>query len=208
MPGGRGERVSPKIGKCALRYAAPCSCRVPSARPSTSGGGTISRTIRPMAILHFSVVAVMTVVIAGIVLRQSGSVVRRSMSATEGKTLPAAPPSFSERRGAPRLGEDGHGSSISVETRAPRRREAMARRRVILAYLVSAGASGVVLSVAIMWLNAIEVSVSRLIGIGGATRPVAVPMMAISLGWPFWRSAFLAFVLCLTVVLDVVVVPI
>src|SRR5688572_17555343 len=176
-------------------------------RPSTSGGGTISRTIRPMAILHFSVVAVMTVVISGIVLRQYGSVVRRSMSATEGETLPAAPPSFMEHRGEPQFVEVGRGTPISVAARAALRREAMARRRVILAYLVSVGASGVVLSVAIMWLNAIEVSVRRLIGIGGATLPVAVPMMAISLGWPFWRSAFLAFVLGLTVALAVVVIP-
>ena len=51
------------------------------------------------------------------------------------------------------------------------------------------------------------ICISRLIGIGGATLPVAVPMMAINLGWPFWRSAFLAFALGLAVALTSVVVP-
>ena len=66
-----------------------------------------------------------------------------------------------EHRGEPQFVEVGRGTPISVAARAALGREAMARRRVILAYLVSVGASGVVLSVAIMWLNAIEVSASR-----------------------------------------------
>jgi hypothetical protein len=161
-----------------------------------------------MAILHFAVVAVITVVISGIVLRQYGSVVRRSMSATHGETLPAAPSSFVEHLSAPQFVEVGRGTPISVAARAALGREAMARRRVIVAYLVSVGACGMVLSVAIMWLNAIEMSASRLVAIGGATLPVAVPMIAISLGWPFWRSAFLAFVLGLAVALAAMVIPV
>ena len=160
-----------------------------------------------MAVLHFVVVAVITVVVSGYVLRRYGAVVRRSMSAAQEETLPAAPSSFVEHLSAPQLVEVDHGTPISMAARAALGREAMVRRRVILAYLVSVGACGVVLSLAILWLNEIEMSVSRLVAFGGVTLPVAVPMMAISLGWPFWRSASLAVALGLAVALATGVIP-
>ena len=137
---------------------------------------------------HFLTVVVMTVLISVIVMRRYAEGVRRDMAALSPTPLGVAPAAPFDRLAPLTIVEI---DADSVTPRAAREgvlKEQSTRRAIIAAYLISTALCGGVISVVTLWAAQTEVIASRFVGLTGAIMGAAIPMIAVSVAWSFWRA--------------------
>jgi len=141
--------------------------------------------------IHFLVVVGVTVAVSWIVLRRYARAVLLGMQAA-GSSGPAMAPSVPSVRGNPlSISEFETPAMHTLGARLALQDQRRAAWRVVSAYLASTAACGLLLSSATLWSNEIDITTSRVLGIGGVIASAAVPMIAITLAVPFWRATIL-----------------
>ena len=157
--------------------------------------------------LHFVTVIGITVLVSVIVLRRYAAGVREGMLSHGVVDLVEAPCPPLERTAPLVVVEADPATSTAPIVRTAILRERVARRWVIAAYLLSTGACGMVVSAVIMSIDGIEITSSRMVALTGAMMGAGVPMIAVSVAWPFWRALLIWVVLEFAVALLAVVLP-
>jgi len=158
--------------------------------------------------IHFLVVVGLTVAVSWLVLRRYARAVLLGMQVA-GSSSPAMAPSARPARGDPlSISEFEIPAAHTIGARLALQDQRRAAWRVAFAYSVSTAACGVLLTSASLWSNEIEISTSRVLGIGGVIASAAVPMIAITLAVPFWRATVLWGLAILGVSVLSVVAPI
>lgn len=126
---------------------------------------------------YFSVTVVVTALVSVFVLWRYRVLVLAGMNSAEGQAAPVPAPG----RRVPR-----HAASIEADDAAGWERAV--HRRVIAAWLISAGIAALVW--AWLYLANVDLSLSpaHVTPVVGASLGAAAPMISVSLAWPFWRG--------------------
>jgi len=161
----------------------------------------------PLIAIHLAIVIFLTVVVSSLVLRRYATTVRDSMASASEVIAPLDPPYPGARSERPRLLEVNFATPASPTARAALQRERATRSWVAVAYLLPAAVCGLLVAATTLWTSGIELSISRLIGQAGATMPAAVPMIAITVAWPFWRAVIRGLALELTIAFASAAIP-
>jgi len=77
-----------------------------------------------------------------------------------------------------------HAAAVRLAMQEQRRVE----WHVVLTYLASTAACGLLLAAATFWFSQTDMTTGRLIGIGGFIASAAVPVIAVTLAMPYWRA--------------------
>ena len=156
---------------------------------------------------HFFIVVVMTALVSVTVMRRYAAAVGREMVAT-GPTQLVVPPHRPFDRMVPlTLVEVDAASAAAMSGPAVILKQRKTRRAIVAAYLLSAAAGGLIVSIVTLWAGDIEINAPRLLALTGTVSGAAVPMIAVSLAWPFSRALLAWIVLELAVASLSVVVP-
>lgn len=126
---------------------------------------------------HFIVTVIMTALVAMFVLWRYRVVVLAGMSSTKGQILPV-----------PAASRPLPPQAKSVEKEAARDWERAVHRRVIIAWLVSVSIAAPILALPYLASLDFPLSPAHLVLVIGVLLSAAVPMISVSLAWPFWRG--------------------
>lgn len=126
---------------------------------------------------HFIVSVIMTALVAMFVLWRYRTLVLAGMNSAAGQVLPVP----AVRQGMPQRPESvGIGSTLDWERAV--------HRRVIIAWLVSVGSAVPFWAMPLLASVELPISPAHFVLVGGVALSAAVPMIAVSLAWPFWRG--------------------
>ena len=156
---------------------------------------------------HFFIVIAMTVLVSVIVMRRYAAAVLRGMVAL-GPTLLSVPPSRVLDRMVPLTLVDVTAASAAViDAPVAILKQRQTRRAIVAAYLLSTAVGALILSVVTLRAGDIEITAPRLLALTGTVTGAAVPMIAVSLAWPFGRALLVWIALELGVASLAVIVP-
>jgi hypothetical protein len=161
----------------------------------------------PLIAVHLAIVIFLTVAVSSLVLRRYAATVRNSMAAAGDVIAPLDPPHPGAPSEQPRLLDVTLATPASPAARAALQRERATRYWVAAAYLLPSAICGLLLAATTLWTSGIELSISRLIGQAGGTMPAAVPMIAISVAWPFWRAVLRGLALVFAIAVASAAIP-
>src|SRR5687767_9094806 len=156
---------------------------------------------------HFLIVVAVTVLVSAIVMRRYAAAVRRDMAALSSTPFEVAPGPPVARLLPLTMVDVDEGCVTPPAARAGILKERATRRTIVAAYLISTALCGGVISVVTLWASETEVTASRFVALTGATMGAAVPMIAVSVAWSFWRALIVWTGLELAVASLSVVVP-
>lgn len=141
----------------------------------------------------FFATVVMTALVAMFVLWRYRVAVLKSMNTADGPALPLP----SADRASPQP------MRIPDQTSAEDWERAV-HRRVILSWMISVGFAAPILAFVTLVIGDMPLSPSHLVFVSCVSFSVAVPMIAVSLAWPFWRGVrFFLLVLVLSMIVAV-----
>lgn len=128
--------------------------------------------------IHLANVIVLTLTLATFVLWRYRAAVLRGMQVGQGGLLPVPPISAPAKSTiAP---DDPSVEALNWERQA--------RRRIALAYMLSVGASALVLAGVYLVASDLPTTPAHFVGVAGVMLSAAMPMIAVSLAVPFWRA--------------------
>jgi len=157
---------------------------------------------------HLFAVVAMTVVMSVVLMWRYAVRVRKDMEAIGPVTLSVMPGRPPLQGIATLTMEEVDGAAIRpAAAHAAIVKERSTRRAIVIAYLCSTATAALVIALVTLQVEQIEVTSSRLVALTGATMGVAVPMIAVSVAWPFWRALVVWLGLQLGVAALTVIVP-
>ena len=160
-----------------------------------------------MLTFHFLAVIGFAVLASIVVLRRYAAGARQGMLSVGECDLAVAPCPLWEKTKPLIVIEVGPATAASSLPQAAIQRERAACRRIASTYLLSAAACSLLISIVLLSISGIEITPGRLIALTGAMTGAAVPMIAISVGWPFWHGLLIWVALESVVALLSVIVP-
>jgi hypothetical protein len=134
-------------------------------------------------IYHFQNTAILTAVLAAFVLWRYRHTILRGMQQHAGEALPVPAPAA------------GAVAASAVPAHAVLAWERTARRRIALAYLLAVCLCALLLALVYAYFSGWHVLSSFVLVMALAYAMAAVPMIAVTLAWPFWRGAAAALAL-------------